>query len=73
MRVSGNEEQVYKTWLQLHLREASAQELQEQFCPQVVLGSRCSLLAVKLALDTTSTLWLLYFLLGMISEFIFIC
>lgn len=41
-------------------------------CPLIVLGSRCSLLAVKLALDTTSTLWLLCFLLGMIREFIFI-
>lgn len=42
-------------------------------CPQIVLGSRCSLLAVKLALDTTSTVWLLCFLLGMMKEFIFIC
>lgn len=42
-------------------------------CRQIVLGSRCSLLAVKLALDTTSTRWSLRFLLGMMSKFIFIC
>lgn len=42
-------------------------------CPLIVLGGRCSLLAVKLALDTTSTLWLLCFPLGMMREFIFIC